>query len=316
MAKEKKGESLSKWESLSLSDDFIFQKVMLKESLCKKILSEILGVEVTKIKYTEYEKTITIRSDAKSIRLDVYIRGEDSIYSIEMQKINRDDLKKRSRYYHDLIDLDLLESGCRYKNLNNAFVIFICDFDLFGKGQYRYTFTSMCEEVKNLPLNEGRTTIFMNANGYCGNVSEDCKLFLQAVKSEFTDEPFSAILKSEVERVKSSVEWRTEYMRLSEWIEDEIEMGIEEGIEKRMEQYKEEYQKEYQEGLQEGLQEGELRAITSLVCKKLAKGQTYVQIAEMLEEDMEMISKIGDIAKNTEPPYDVDKVLEKLLADK
>lgn len=296
---------MSKWESLSLSDDFIFQKVMLKESLCKKILSEILGVEVTKIKYTEYEKTITIRSDAKSIRLDVYIRGEDSIYSIEMQKINRDDLKKRSRYYHDLIDLDLLESGCRYKNLNNAFVIFICDFDLFGKGQYRYTFTSMCEEVKNLPLNEGRTTIFMNANGYCGNVSEDCKLFLQAVKSEFTDEPFSAILKSEVERVKSSVEWRTEYMRLSEWIEDEIEMGIEEGRQEGL-----------QEGLQEGRKEGELRAITSLVCKKLAKGQTYEQIAEMLEEDMEMISKIGDIAKNTEPPYDVDKVLEKLLADK
>lgn len=296
---------MSKWESLSLSDDFIFQKVMLKESLCKKILSEILGVEVTKIKYTEYEKTITIRSDAKSIRLDVYIRGEDSIYSIEMQKINRDDLKKRSRYYHDLIDLDLLESGCRYKNLNNAFVIFICDFDLFGKGQYRYTFTSMCEEVKNLPLNEGRTTIFMNANGYCGNVSEDCKLFLQAVKSEFTDEPFSAILKSEVERVKSSVEWRTEYMRLSEWIEDEIEMGIEEGRQEGL-----------QEGLQEGRKEGELRAITSLVCKKLAKGQTYEQIAEILEEDIEMISKIGDTAKNVEPQYDVDKVLEKLLADK
>lgn len=296
---------MSKWESLSLSDDFIFQKVMLKESLCKKILSEILGVEVTKIKYTEYEKTITIRSDAKSIRLDVYIRGEDSIYSIEMQKINRDDLKKRSRYYHDLIDLDLLESGCRYKNLNNAFVIFICDFDLFGKGQYKYTFTSMCEEVKNLPLNEGRTTIFMNANGYCGNVSEDCKLFLQAVKSEFTDEPFSAILKSEVERVKSSVEWRTEYMRLSEWIEDEIEMGIEEGR-----------QEGRQEGLQEGRKEGELRVVTSLVCKKLTKGQTYEQIAEILEEDIEMISKIGDIAKNVEPQYDVDKVLEKLLADK
>lgn len=131
-------------------------------------------------------------------------------------------------------------------------LIFICDFDLFGKGQYKYTFISMCEEVKNLPLNEGRTTIFMNANGYCGNVSEDCKLFLQTVKSEFTYEPFSAILKSEVERVKSSVEWRTEYMRLSEWIEDEIEM----------------------------------------------------------------VSKIGDTAKNVEPQYDVDKVFEKLLADK
>ena len=49
------------------------------------------------------------------------------------------------------------------------------------------------------------------------------------MQGQFTDEPFSTILKSEVERFKSSVEWRTEYMRLSEWIEDEIEMGIEEG---------------------------------------------------------------------------------------
>ena len=69
----------------------------------------------------------------------------------------------------------------------------------------------------------------MNTEGQSGNISEDCKLFLKAVKCQFTDAPFSAILKSEVERIKLSAEWRTEYMRLSEWIEDEIEMGIEEG---------------------------------------------------------------------------------------
>ena len=66
---------MARWEDLGLSDNFIFQKVMLNEQLCKKVLSEILGVEVTKIEYTSYEKTIAIRSDAKSIRLDVYVRG-------------------------------------------------------------------------------------------------------------------------------------------------------------------------------------------------------------------------------------------------
>ena len=128
-------------------------------------------------------KTIAIRSDAKSIRLDVYIRGEESVYSVEMQKINSDNLKKRSRYYHDLIDLDLLERGCRYKNLNRVYVIFICDFDLFGENQYKYTFTNKCDEVEGLSLDEGKTTIFMNTEGQSGNISEDCKLFLKAVKS-------------------------------------------------------------------------------------------------------------------------------------
>lgn len=200
------GVFLQKWEQLGLSDNFIFQKAMMNERLCTKILTEIIGVEVSKVEYKDYEKTISIRNDAKGIRLDAYIKGDDAVYSVEMQNLSKDNLKKRSRYYHDMIDLDLLERGCRYKNLNNTYVIFICDFDLFGEKQYKYTFTSKCEEVRELALNEGRTTIFMNTKGQIGDVSEDCKLFLKAVRSQFTADPFSAILKSEVERIKSSTE--------------------------------------------------------------------------------------------------------------
>lgn len=250
-------------------------------------------------------KTIAIRSDAKSIRLDVYIRGEESVYSVEMQKINSDNLKKRSRYYHDLIDLDLLERGCRYKNLNRVYVIFICDFDLFGENQYKYTFTNKCDEVDGLSLDEGKTTIFMNTEGQSGNISEDCKLFLKAVKCQFTDAPFSAILKSEVERIKLSAEWRTEYMRLSEWLEDEKEMSTEaaraEGLEQGIEQ-----------GLEQGLEQGQLKTIISLVCKKMKKNLTYEEIADQLEENIDKIAGIGEIAKQVMPKYDVDKILEEL----
>lgn len=55
-----------RWEELGLADNFIFQKVMLNEELCKKILSEILGKQVEKVVYTQYEKTIDIRKDSKS----------------------------------------------------------------------------------------------------------------------------------------------------------------------------------------------------------------------------------------------------------
>lgn len=60
---------MQRWEELNLSDNFIFQKVMLNESLCRKILSEILGVEVTRIEYKDYEKTnINIHSPISAMR--------------------------------------------------------------------------------------------------------------------------------------------------------------------------------------------------------------------------------------------------------
>ena len=87
-----------KWEELGLSDNFIFQKVMLNEELCKKILSEILGKEVTGIDYSTYEKTIEIRRDAKGIRLDVYIKDEEkTVYNVEIQNTDMDNLPKRRR---------------------------------------------------------------------------------------------------------------------------------------------------------------------------------------------------------------------------
>jgi hypothetical protein len=93
----------------------------------------------------------------------------------------------------------------------------------------------------------------MNTEGQSGNISEDCKLFLKAVKCQFTDAPFSAILKSEVERIKLSAEWRTEYMRLSEWLEDEKEMATEAAR---------------AEGLEHGLEQGNLRLLFHWYAKK------------------------------------------------
>ena len=181
------------------------------------------------------------------------------------------------------------------------YVIFICDFDLFGENQYKYTFTNKCDEVDGLSLDEGKTTIFMNTEGQSGNISEDCKLFLKAVKCQFTDAPFSAILKSEVERIKLSAEWRTEYMRLSEWLEDEKEMATEAARAEGLEQ-----------GIEQGLEQGQLKTIISLVCKKMKKNLTYEEIADQLEENIDKIAGIGEIAKQVMPKYDVDKILEEL----
>ena len=82
-------------------------------------------------------------------------------------------------------------------------------------------------------------------------------------------------------------------MRLSEWLEDEKEMATE-------------------AARAEGLEQGQLKTIISLVCKKMKKNLTYEEIADQLEENIDKIAGIGEIAKQVMPKYDVDKILEEL----
>lgn len=243
MAKEVKINEHDKekeWKNLTLSNNFIFQKFMLDPENCKKVLSEILGVEVVKVEYPEYEKVIDIRYDAKSIRLDVYVKGDDTIYNIEMQTSNDENIPKRGRYYQDLIDLDLLEKGADYSELNKSFVIFICTFDFYGFDRYKYTFSNKCDEVEGLEYGDETTKIIINTKGSVGDVSEDFIKFVKAVNGEFDTTEYSAKIKSELEKIKSNDKWRREYMTLNLFERDAIRKGRAEGVQETIiELYKE-----------------------------------------------------------------------------
>ena len=205
---ERTREKIKSWEELTLADNFIFQKFMLDEEMCKKVLSEILGKEVVKVEYPEYEKTLAARRDAKGIRLDVYIKNETEVYNIEMQSQTATNLPKRGRYYQDLIDLDLIEKGQDYSELCHSYVIFICTFDFYQMNQYKYTFRNKCEEVNGLEYGDETTKIVLNTKGSEGEVSKDLKIFLKSIEGIFSEDAFSARIKETYERVKHSREWR------------------------------------------------------------------------------------------------------------
>ena len=86
------------WESLGISNDFMFGKIMQDAELCKELLQRILpDLEIDHIEYPEAQKSIRLDVDAKSVRLDVYVRdGKGSIYDIEMQVVDTKELPKRS----------------------------------------------------------------------------------------------------------------------------------------------------------------------------------------------------------------------------
>ena len=111
------------WEGLGISNDFLFMKVMQNPELCRELLHRILpDLEIDHIEYPELQKEIKEDMEAKSIRLDVYVKGsKDIIYNIEMQAADTKELPKRSRYYQAMIDLQLLDKGDKsYNELNKT----------------------------------------------------------------------------------------------------------------------------------------------------------------------------------------------------
>lgn len=86
-------------------------------------LQEGESVEAAK---PEEQKVIDITKDSKSVRLDVYVNDDaGTVYDVEMQTTSSKDLPKRSRYYQGMIDLNQIEKGAFYRDLNKSFVIFI-----------------------------------------------------------------------------------------------------------------------------------------------------------------------------------------------
>ncbi|MCI8504000.1 MAG: hypothetical protein HFH00_09280, partial [Dorea sp.] len=66
---------------------------------------------------------------------------------------------------------------------------------------------------------------------------------------------------------------------------------------------------------EEGREEGRMNTLVSQVCRKLAKGMEAAAIADMLEEEEDVIQDICDVAKRYAPEYDIESITEELLFD-
>ena len=156
---------------LSLFNDFIFAKIMSNKDNCKHLLELILEKKISYIETVDYQKTIKSLIDAKGVRLDVYVKDdEEKSYDIEVQVAHEKNIAKRARYYGSMIDNDLLYVGDDYSELSESFIIFICPFDILGKGEYKYVFRTACLETGDA-LDDGLTKIFINtkAKNKCEN---------------------------------------------------------------------------------------------------------------------------------------------------
>ncbi|MBR3543411.1 MAG: Rpn family recombination-promoting nuclease/putative transposase [Treponema sp.] len=228
-----------KWQNATIAHNFIFYKVMRNNpDVCKELLEILLEFKIERIEMSQ-EEEINIDFDSKGIRMDVYAKDADGqkVYNIELQSTNTKELPERSRYYQGVIDVDLLKSGQKYKDLKTSFVIFICVDDIFGNGLPKYTFENLCVEDPKIKLND-RTFKYFFISKNCDKIlNERQKAFLRMVIENKASDEFTGKVKKLVDDAKRNAQWRKQYMeweREKTYIrEDAIEEGRSQGKEEK-----------------------------------------------------------------------------------
>ena len=221
-----------KWEDLDITDDFIFSRVMRNKKLCRTLLEMILKVKIGNIKFLTSQHALQIEPNAKGIIMDVYLKDEKRVINVEMQASNKGNLPRRARYYQAAADIDTTPKGSEYKDLKENYVIFICTFDPFLKGQPYYTFQNMCLEHKEpIYLEDGTTKIFLNTTSkdLC-SLDGELRLFYDYIKDKIAQTDFTKELDATIFRMKQEKEERNMYLTYSSRMMEQRRDGYEEGI--------------------------------------------------------------------------------------
>ena len=107
---------------IPLENDAMFSTVMQYEDACRGLIETIFeGRRVRRLQYKDMppasQKNIIFDPANKSIRLDVFFEDGDTVYDIEMQKVDTGNLPLRARMYSSMMDANMLDKGLDYNAL-------------------------------------------------------------------------------------------------------------------------------------------------------------------------------------------------------
>ena len=219
------------FDLLTIKDDYMFKSVMDSEERIKPLLEMVIGKKIRKIALIEKEKTVENGYNSRGIRMDVYIEDdEDTVYDVEMQGINKRFFGRRFRYYQSSIDVDIVKRGDGFGKLKKSFIIFICDYDPFGKGWYVYPFERTCLWDSKIKIKDDTHWYVLNIKGNKDaeghKVNDEIKELLSFMNGNEPKSDYTRMLDAAVADIKRSDERRHEYMSISAQMSDAHDVGI------------------------------------------------------------------------------------------
>jgi predicted transposase/invertase (TIGR01784 family) len=280
------------------------------EEFCRILLGTILGKTIRKVHIIPQKNVLGIDTNRHGIRMDAYIEDISAeeidqkmeildaevmpdIYDIEPNnKYEKISLPKRMRYYHALIDTQLLSTNLEYDRLQNVIIIIILPYDPFDRNRMVYTVQNQCVEDSTIPYDDGARKIFLYTKGTEGNPSQELRDMLKYIEKTTDDNVTNqnlATIQQFVDKVKRRKEVGINYMKSWElermYREEGRKEGLAEGREEGLAEGRE-------EGLAEGHKEGFKAATATTVKNMLKRGMTDADIIALTECDQMFIDKV------------------------
>ena len=294
---------------LNLIEDFLTNQMIIHPVVglrfSKRVLTTILGREIGTLSIAAQKAYPGENTDRHGIRLDVCLdeQGGDIVDLEPDQNSSAEDVRtlpRRVRFYHAKIDAGSLARGMEYSALRNVVVIFITTYDPFGLNRMVYTISNKCEEVPEMPYDDGAKTLFLYTKGTEGNPPEALKQLLHYMEDTCAENAVTPELRElheMVTQVKCDKEVGLAYMKAYELEQRLLRQGREEGRE-------------------EGLTRGEEKTLLSQIIEKVKKEKSVPEIAEALEKDEASISRRVEIISRYAPEYDLEEILDEVLYGK
>ena len=268
---------------LTLLDD-IYMKVFFRDNIeCTEyVLRIILGKPNLSVKSVSVDHVIP-SIGTKSVRLDVYAEdSEGKKYDIEMQNVPEPSITKRARYYASAMALSSLGKGEGYGAMRETYVVFVCNYDPFGKGLLLYTGEMMCNQDTSISIYDGCRLAYVN----CAKSDESTELgrLVHDIRCSDYASMHNEVLAKHTKSVKSTLQEdkRNMIMTVTEELRQEaIKEGLREGREKGR-----------KEGRREGRREGRKDVQVESAGRMLQAGISVKDIAKYLGMTIEEVEEI------------------------
>ena len=274
------------WENLTFTDDFIFSRVMHDENICRQVVELILGVRIGKIHYLSAQDEHKTDPDSMRIIMDVFLRDENRIITVEMQTGRKKELPRRSRYYQSVADVSTTPTGVKYRNLPDNILIFICTFDPFDRAFPRYTFQYTCDEDPTLKLQDGSLRIFLNATAnHLDSLDQKLQAFYHYLQEGVVESELARTISESITTLKNNSLERRHYMTWAVKMADARYDGYDEGYEKGI-------SVGLERGLEQGLERGAYQTKLETARNLLSEGLTPQMVARCTDLPLETVLEL------------------------
>lgn len=286
--------------------DFCFKELMQNDKVRKGFIAALLGKDPGEIRETTLLPTSLRREygDDKLGVLDVGVLLLDGTrLDLEMQVLNFAYWTNRILFYLGKMYTGQLKKGEPYENLKKCIHVSILDFIHFPDDKRCYHKISFCDTKTGIPYTDLMELHILELKKLPKKAMDEegvirwMRFFNGKKKEDFKEmaktDPYIEEAYSELEKLSADERKRIEYEAREKAVRDynslmgsELRRGRELGIEQGRAEGR-------VEGIAEGIAQGKNEKLLELIKKKLAKGKSYAQIAEDLEEEESVIEELA-----------------------